>query len=98
MNDFLGWMTIAVVLGMIPVMLFTGLRHVFSRRPIEEKYRGMAGGGLVGVFDAVWSPSAHEAGQERDRQQRSSVPAPTPDKGPGVMDASGRIVIEVDED
>ena len=97
MNDFLGWTTIAVVFGMIPMLLFTGLRHVFSRRSIEEKYRGMANGGLVGVFDAVWSPSAHEASQERDRQQRASIPAPTPDKGPGVMGADGRIVIEVDE-
>ena len=98
MNEFAGWLSIATVLGMIPVLLFTGLRHVFSRKPIEEKYRGMASGGLVGVFDAVWSPSAHEASQERDRQQRSSVPAPTPDKGPGVMGADGRIVIEVDQD
>ncbi|WP_243225772.1 hypothetical protein [Microbacterium sp. CIAB417] len=97
MSDVLGWTTIAVVVGMIPVLLFTGLRHVFSRRPIEEKYSGFSAGGLVGVFDAVWSPSAHEASQERDRQQRASVPAPTPDKGPGVMGAEGRIVIEVDE-
>lgn len=98
MTDFLGWMTVAVVFGMIPVLLYTGMRHVFSRKPVEEKYQGMAGGGLVGVFDAVWSPSAHEASQERDRQQRASIPAPTPDKGPGVMGADGRIVIEVDED
>ncbi|MDQ0645392.1 hypothetical protein [Microbacterium murale] len=96
MNDIMGWLTIAVVFGTIPLLFFIGVRHVFSRKSVEEKYSGMASGGLVGVFDAVWSPTAHEASDERGRQQRASVPAPTPDKGPGRMDDEGRIVIEVD--
>ncbi|MFY9714264.1 MAG: hypothetical protein WAK00_12385, partial [Microbacterium sp.] len=72
-------------------------RHTFSKKPVEEKYRDSSGGGLVGVFDAVWSPSAHEAAQERDSQQRLAVPAPTPDKGPGVIAAGSRITIEVED-
>ena len=95
MNDVMGWVTIGVVFGTIPTLFYVGMRHVFSRKSVEEKYRSMASGGLVGVFDAVWSPSAHEAADERGRQQRASVPAPTPDKGPGRMDDEGRIVIEI---
>lgn len=90
----MGWTTIALVLGTGPLMLGFGLHHVLSKKPVEQKYGGAATGGLAGIFDAVWSPSAHEAGMERDRQQRASVPAPTPDKGPGRMDGA-RIVIEV---
>jgi hypothetical protein len=96
MDQVEGWVAIGVVLSAIPVLLITGLRQMLSRKPVEEKYRGMSSGGLVGVFDAVWSPSAHEASMDRDRQQRASIPAPTPDKGPGRMDAQGRIVIEID--
>ncbi len=95
MNDVMGWATIGVVFGMIPVLGFVALRHAFSRRPVEEKYRDTMSGGLVGVFDAVWSPTAHEANQDRDRQQRASIPAPTPDKGPGRMDEEGKITIEI---
>ncbi|GAB3631457.1 hypothetical protein GCM10027421_08100 [Microbacterium shaanxiense] len=94
MSDVWGWLTIGAVLATIPVLIIVSARHVFSRRSVEEKYRGMAGGGLVGVFDAVWSPTAHEAADERGRQHRASAPAPTPDGG--RMDVDGRIVIEVD--
>ena len=97
MRDVLGWIAVGLVPGMMLMLLVTAMRHVFSRRPIEHRYRGMVNGGLVGIFDAIWSPSAHEASMERDRQQRASIPAPTPDKGPGRMDEAGRIVIEVDE-
>lgn len=93
----MGWATVVLVLSMIPMLLVLGLRHTFSKKPIEEKYRDYGGGGLVGVFDAVWSPSAHEAAMERDSQQRLAVPAPTPDKGPGVIAAGRRITIEIDD-
>lgn len=95
MRDIVMWASIVGILGAGPALIAFGIWHTFSRKPVEEKYQG-AGGGLGGAFDAVWSPSAHEAGQERDRQQRASVPAPTPDKGPGRMD-DGRVVIEVAE-
>lgn len=93
------WMVIALILAMGPLMLILGLRHTFSRRDVEKKYRGTGPGGLGGAFDAVWSPSAHESGMERDRQQRASVPAPAPDKGPGTLEGDGRhIVIEIARD
>ncbi|GAA5153805.1 hypothetical protein GCM10025768_24000 [Microbacterium pseudoresistens] len=96
MNEAIGWTLIVSVLLLGPVLLFIGLQQAFSRRPVEEKYRGR-GGGVGGAFDAVWSPSAHEAGSERDRQRRASVPAPSPDKGPGRIVDEHRIVIEIDD-
>jgi hypothetical protein len=97
MRDVMGWATVALVLGMIPVLFVVGLRHTFSRKSVEDKYREMSSGGLVGVFDAVWSPSAHEAAMDRDSQQRLAVPAPTPDPGTDRITDDRRITIEVPE-
>lgn len=94
MNDVIMWIIIAIVIAAVPALLWMAYRHTFSHRPVEEKYRS-GGGGLGGALDAVWSPSAHEAAEERGRQLRASIPAPTPDKGPGRMGDDGRIVIEV---
>jgi hypothetical protein len=94
MTDVMAWATVAVVLITGPALLVFGMRHTFSRRPVEEKYENAAGGGLVGAFDSVWSPSAHEAGQERDRQTRRTAPAPAPGDPPNGIDR-GRIVIDV---
>lgn len=94
MRDVVMWLTIAGILSAGPVLVVIGLRRGLSTTPVEKKYRA-SGGGLVGVFDAVWSPSAHEAGMERDREQRRAIPAPTPDKGPGRIGDDGRIVIDV---
>lgn len=94
MSDIAGWAVIGIVFSMIPILLIGGLRRALSGKPIEEKYRDSTSGGIAGGFDAVWSPTANEADQERDRQQRASVPAPTPDKGPDRMD-EGRITIEL---
>src|SRR5690606_36162235 len=66
------WLTIAGILCAGPVVVVIGLRRGLSTTPVEKKYRA-SGGGLVGVFDAVWSPSAHEAGMERDREQRRAI-------------------------
>lgn len=96
MTDFLGWASVVLVLSTVPVLVWTALRHIFSSKPVEEKYRGLSGGGLAGGFDAVWSPSAHEAAMERDRDQHRAVPAPTPDKGPGPID-DDHIVIDMVE-
>ncbi|AZH78701.1 hypothetical protein CSX12_09600 [Microbacterium sp. Y-01] len=96
MKDVMAWATLAFVLVTGPALLIMGMMHTFSRKPIEQKYEHVAGGGLVGVFDAVWSPSAHEAGQERDRQTRRTAPAPAPGDPPGALE-DGRIVINVRE-
>jgi len=97
MNDVLGWFVIAFVLLAGPAIIITVLVRTMSRTPIEQKYRGFgAASGVLGGFDAVWSPQAHEASSERDRQRRASVPAPTPDRGPGRFDEDAhRITIEI---
>ncbi len=92
----MAWTTLAFVLVTGPALLIMGMMHTFSRKPVEQKYEHGAGGGLVGVFDAVWSPSAHEAGQERDRQTRRTAPAPAPGDPPCALE-DGRIVIHVRE-
>lgn len=90
----MAWATVALVLGIGPVLLVAGMRHTFSRRPVEEKYEHAAGGGLAGAFDAVWSPTAHEAGQERDRQTRRTAPAPAPGDPPDRI-SDGRITLDL---
>ncbi|MFB8190726.1 hypothetical protein ACFC14_15505 [Microbacterium sp. NPDC055988] len=94
MKDVMAWATVIIVLGMGPALLIFGMMHTFSRKPVEEKYEHVANGGLVGVFDSVWSPTAHEASQERDRQTQRTAPAPSPGDPPSRIDA-GRIVIDV---
>ncbi|MBT2486099.1 MULTISPECIES: hypothetical protein [unclassified Microbacterium] len=94
MNDVLGWTTLAIALGMGPVLVVLGMTRTFSRKPIEEKYEKVSNGGLVGVFDSVWSPTAHEASQERDRQTQRTAPAPAP-RDPSRRIDGGRIVIDL---
>ena len=65
----------------------------FSKVPIEKKYES-SGGGLGGAFDAVWSPTAHEAGMERDRQTQRTAPAPAPGDPPDTID-DGRIRLDL---
>ncbi|GAA2924925.1 hypothetical protein GCM10010458_03090 [Microbacterium luteolum] len=94
MTDVMAWATLALVLAMGPLLLIIGMMHTFSRKPVEEKYENATAGGLGGAFDAVWSPSAHEAGQERDRQTQRTAPAPSPGDPPSRIDG-GRIVIDI---
>ncbi len=93
MRDAMAWVTLAMVLVMGPALLVFGIRHTFSRKPVEEKYRG-TGGGLGGAFEAIWIPSAHEAGMERDRQTRRTAPAPSPGDPPDRID-DGRITVDI---
>ncbi len=90
----MAWSTLVLVLAMGPGLLVFGMMHTFSRKPVEKKYEHVANGGLVGVFDSVWSPTAHEASQERDRQTRRTAPAPSPGDPPNRIDA-GRIIIDI---
>ena len=93
MNDVFGWIYVAIVLIAGPGLVAFGIAHTFSQKPVEEKYDG-AGGGFGGSFDAIWMPSAYEAGLERDRQTQRTAPAPSPGDPPSRID-SGRIVIDV---
>lgn len=94
MKDVLGWAALALVLITGPGLLIYGLMHTFSRKPVEEKYEGHSSGGLGGAFDAIWSPSAHEAGMERDRQTQRTAPVPAPGDPPNPI-ANGRITLEL---
>ncbi len=94
MNDVFGWASLVGILAVGPMMLIIGLWHALSRKPVEEKYRGSGRGGFGGVFDAVWSPSAHEAGMERDRQTQRTAPAPAPGDPPWAI-SEDRITIDV---
>ncbi|MER7797799.1 hypothetical protein [Microbacterium sp. NPDC096154] len=54
--------------------------------------------GIGGGVDAVWRPSAHDADMEAASLRIIPVPAPTPDRGPGVVDfENGTIEIALDE-
>lgn len=90
----MAWAAVALVLGTGPVLFVIGMMHMFSRKPVEKKYEHAANGGLVGVFDAVWSPSAHEAAVERDRQTKRAGPAPTPGDPPWTIER-GRITLDL---
>lgn len=67
-------LTIAIVLVVV-IAVVVVIVAVYSRLPLERKYEA-PGGGLGGAFEAVWMPSAHGAGIERDRQTKRTAPAP----------------------
>lgn len=93
MNE--GW-GVVVTVGVLLLVVSTVIVVVafgFSRVPLEKKYE-TSGGGLGGAFDAVWSPSAHEAGIERDRQTQRTAPAPSPGDPPDAID-DGRIRLDL---
>lgn len=92
MDEALGWIAIVAVLFIGAVSMLLGIR-AYSRKPVEEKYE-RAGGGLGGAFDAVWSPTAHEAGLERDRQTQRTAPAPSPGDPPDSID-EGHITLRI---
>lgn len=101
MGDVFGWIYVVIVLVASPAAVVIAMSLSFSKKPVEEKYRG-TGGGLSGAFDAVWSPSAHEASMERDRETRRAIPAPTPDPDWAIRSGSegriGQIQIDVGPD
>jgi len=48
-------------------------------------------------MDAVWRPAVHDADMEAQSLKIVPVPAPTPDRGPGVLDfENGSIEIVVE--
>lgn len=93
----LGWgIVVAIVVGPVVFAVSMVVRLV-SERPVESKYDA-EGGGLAGGFstglDAVFSPTAHEAGIERDRQTQRTAPAPAPGDPPDTIDG-GSIRIDI---
>ncbi|APF34757.1 hypothetical protein [Microbacterium paludicola] len=90
MADVFGWGTIVLVLS-VPVV-FIGSAFATRRRDDASQ---PSSGGLLG-FDELFHPAAHNARLTWEVEQELPVPAPSPDKGPGVIDAGRRIVIEID--
>ncbi|GAA1123339.1 MULTISPECIES: hypothetical protein [Microbacterium] len=93
MKDIVGWFYVAMVAGMGPGLIVFAIVRTMSKKTVEEKYEG-TGGGFGGAFDAIWMPSAYEAGMERDRQTRRTAPAPSPGDPPNAIDGD-RIVIDI---
>lgn len=85
-------LTIAILL-IVAIAIIVVIVSVYSRMPLEKKYES-AGGGLGGSFEAVWMPSAHEAGMERDRQTKRTAPAPSPGDPPSRIDGD-RITLDL---
>ncbi|MBZ4487680.1 hypothetical protein LQ938_02515 [Microbacterium sp. cx-55] len=84
-------------------MVVLAIPIVFGVVGIATRRRHRAGdagapssAGLLG-FDELFHPSAHNARIAWEAEQMIPVPAPTPDKGPGVIDGDNRIVIEISE-
>ncbi len=83
----------ATVLVLTTIVLIPLIAHRHASMPLEKKYE-TSGGGLSGAFDAVWSPTAHEAGMERDRQTARTAPAPSPGDPPNGIQGS-RITLDL---
>jgi hypothetical protein len=92
MDDVLGWGTIVTVIS-VPV-IFVVVAFSIRRRPASGNGRVPSSGGLLGL-DELFHPSAHNARVVWEAEREIPAPAPTPDKGPGVIESSGRITIEV---
>lgn len=93
MEESVGAIVTVTVLLLLVSAVIVMIAFGFSKVPIEKKYE-TSGGGLGGAFDAVWSPTAHEAGIERDRQTQRTAPAPSPGDPPDTID-DGRIRLDI---
>jgi hypothetical protein len=93
MDEALGVILLVGALVLAGTIVIVLIAFGFSRASIDSKYES-AGGGLGGAFDAIWSPTAHEAGMERDRQTQRTAPAPAPGDPPDAL-SDGRIRIDI---
>ncbi|MEH3090247.1 MAG: hypothetical protein PGN24_11870 [Microbacterium arborescens] len=92
MKDVVGWLSVAIVVS-VPIILlavaFTSHRNQRSGRP-----DALSSGGLL-KFDELFHPTAHAARIQWEAEQEIPIPAPTPDKGPGVILEGNKITIEI---
>jgi hypothetical protein len=91
MDDFLGWTTVVIVLAIPVAFVVIALVTRFRQR---EGDGGPSSGGLLGI-DELFHPSGHDARIAWEAQRQILVPAPSPDRGPGVIEAGTRIVVEI---
>lgn len=92
MTDVLGWATVALVLCIPVVFVAVGVASLRHRDQADGSTP--SSGGLLGV-DELFHPAAHEARLAWETEQQIPVPAPTPDRGLGVIADGTSIVIEV---
>ena len=93
MADTLGMLLTIAILLIVVIAIVVVIVAIYAKAPLEKKYES-AGGGMGGSFEAVWMPSAHEAGMERDRQTKRTAPAPSPGDPPSRINGE-RIVIDI---
>lgn len=93
MADTLGMLLTIAILLVVVIAVVVVIVATYAKAPLEKKYES-AGGGMGGSFEAVWMPSAHEAGIERDRQTTRTAPAPVAGDPPSRIDGE-RIVIDL---
>lgn len=93
----LGWGSVTVILAVTSAVT-VGLIVRFVSSPVERKYlisgSGNLAGGYASGLEAVFAPSAHEAGIELDRMTKRTAPAPIAGDPPWAIDGD-RIRIDV---
>ena len=92
-----GWSIILLLIA-LPVLLGgVVLVVLYASKPLEQKYL-VSGGGVPGGYasglEAVFAPTAHEAGVELDRMTKRTAPAPVAGDPPWAIDGD-RIRIDV---
>lgn len=93
MGDTAAMLLLCAMLLLAVIAIVVVIVAAYAQVPLEKKYDG-AGGGVGASFDAVWMPSAHEAGLERDRQTARTAPAPSLGEPPDAIHGE-HIVIDV---
>lgn len=93
MADALAMLLTIAVLLVVVIAIVVVIVAIYAKAPLEKKYES-SGGGMGGSFEAVWMPSAHEAGMERDRQTQRTAPAPSPGDPPSRIDGE-RIILDL---
>jgi hypothetical protein len=96
-DAILGWSIILLLIA-LPVLLGgVVLVVLYASTPLEQKYL-VSGGGVPGGYasglEAVFAPTAHEAGVELDRMTKRTAPAPVAGDPPWAIDGD-RIRIDV---
>ena len=96
-DAILAWSIILLLIA-LPVLLGgVVLVVLYASTPLERKYL-VSGGGVPGGYasglEAVFAPTAHEAGVELDRMTKRTAPAPVAGDPPWAIDGD-RIRIDV---
>lgn len=74
--------------------VFGGLAFWVSRHRDRATGAFVSAGGATGL-DEFFYPSAYEARLLWDAELELPVPAPSPDRGPGIIEGGGRITIRL---